>query len=59
MSMINWMKFRDRSYPWQKTKYMTGTHRFIVILTFTDNTSVFMVIAVVGPQPTVATLCEV
>ena len=37
---------------------MTGTHRFIVFITFTDNTSIFMVIAVVGPQPTVATLCE-
>ena len=37
---------------------MTGTHRFIVFITFTDNTSIFMVTAVVGPQPTVATLCE-
>ena len=58
MNMINWMNLRDRSYPWQLTKHMTGTHRFLLFITFTDNTSVFMVTAVVGPQPIVATLCK-
>ena len=38
--------------------HMTGTDRFLMFITFTDNTSVFMVTAVVGPQPIVATLCE-